>query len=73
MNKKYIVGVIYLALGVFVMFWAHNHSPESSLLEKASREISGDYTMSKEGYYASMVVGVLLIVFGAARIFKSKR
>jgi drug/metabolite transporter (DMT)-like permease len=73
MNKKYILGIIYLSLGVFILFWAQNHSPESGIGEKLSRELSGDYTMSKEGYYFSMVAGALMVVFGAARIFKAKR
>lgn len=72
MNKNLIKAVIYIAVGVFVIYWAETHSPKD-LGEVITNEISGSYTMSEPWYYTSLVLGTVVAILGILRGFKAMR
>ena len=72
MNKNRIIGLLMFAFGIFSLYWAQTHSPDSDLATKAAREISGSYSLGMPGYIFSLVVGTAFAVLGAKRAYKAK-
>ena len=68
---KLLVGIVLLAVGIFVIYWAFNHSPESSLGDKIVDAIEGEKTLTETTYYTMLVSGTLLIILGIIRTLKT--
>lgn len=67
MNFKHIIITV---LGAFIIYWAQTHSPKAGLGQITENFFSGSYTMSAHWYYFSLVLGIVLAVFGLLKIFK---
>jgi len=71
MKSGLVRGIVLIAVGAFVIYWAVTHSPKAGVGQIISNEISGSYTMGEGAYYASLVVGTVLAVLGIIRTYKS--
>jgi len=60
------------AFGIFSLYWAQTHSPDSGLGTKLGREMSGSYSLSTPGYIFSLVFGTALTVLGGLRAWRAK-
>ena len=69
---KYIPGFLIVAIGLFIIYWAVEHSPES-LESVITNKLTGSYTMSEPWYYISLVVGSIMALFGIMKIYKASR
>lgn len=72
MKKNLVTGLFMLAFGIFSLYWAQTHSPDSGIGVKVGREISGSYSLSTAGYIFSLVFGTALTVMGGLRAWKAK-
>ena len=68
-----IKGVIFILLGIFVLYWSQTHSPNAGMGKIISNELSGSYAMGEGWYYFSIVVGTAFAALGAIRIYKSQK
>lgn len=73
MKSGLVRGLVLIAVGAFVIYWAVTHSPKGGIGQIVSNEISGSYTMGEGTYYASLVVGTVLAVLGVLRTYKSMK
>ena len=72
-SKNLIVGIILIALGAFIIYWAQTHSPNAGIGKMITNELSGSYTMSETWYYVSMVGGTVIGIIGILRAFKAMK
>ncbi|HNP20113.1 MAG TPA: hypothetical protein PKL31_16865 [Fulvivirga sp.] len=70
---KHLKYIILLAIGIFIIYWAMEHSPEAGLGQKISNELSGSYTMSEPWYYVSLTLGSLISFLSIVKIFKGMK
>jgi hypothetical protein len=70
---KHFKNIILLVIGLFIIYWAMEHSPKAGLGQVISNEFSGSYTMSETWYYVSLVCGAALAIVGGMRIFKNSK
>ncbi|HEX9651777.1 MAG TPA: DUF3185 family protein [Cyclobacteriaceae bacterium] len=68
---KLLVGIVLLVIGIFVIYWAYNHSPEAGLGDRIVDALEGEKVLSKTTYYTMLVSGTLLIILGITRTVKS--
>ena len=73
MKKGGIQGIIMLAVGAFIIYWAVTHSPKAGLGQIVSNELSGSYTMGEGAYYASLVVGTVIAALGLLKTYKAMK
>ena len=70
MKKKAIYGLIFLVIGLAVMFWAYSHSPYAGIGDKLANELSGSFTLTKLQFAGSMIGGAVLAVWGIYLLFR---
>ncbi|MBU2913998.1 MULTISPECIES: hypothetical protein [Reichenbachiella] len=72
--KNYMkLGLIYIVIGAFLVYWAMTHSPNDGMGEIIKRGIVGDsYTMSSNAYYITLFVGAVAAVIGVWKIISKK-
>lgn len=69
MKKHVKLGLLLIALGSFVIYWAQTHSPKN-IGQAIGNAFSGSYTMSETNYYISLGIGIILCVYGILKILK---
>ena len=62
--------LIMSAVGAFVIYWAQMHSPKAGIGQISKNFFAGSYTMSEPWYYASLVSGIALTVYGLLKWLK---
>lgn len=67
---KILRPVLLLAIGLFIIYWSLEHSPES-LGKMITNELTGSYTLSEPMYYISLVVGSIIGLLGLVSLLKS--
>ena len=72
MKAGMIPGILMIALGIFLIYWAETHSPKD-FGQVISNTFSGSYTMSEPWYYVCLGAGILVGVVGVLRTFKSMK
>ena len=72
MKSGMIRGILFIAVGLFMIYWAQTHSPKD-LGNVVGNAISGSYTMSEPWYYVCLGAGILVGVVGVLRTYKSMR
>ena len=70
-NQQLLKAIILLLVGVFMLYWAQSHSPNAGMGKIISNELSGSYTMDAGWYYISMLLGSIVTVIGALRLYKA--
>ncbi|MEQ8241904.1 hypothetical protein [Fulvivirga sp.] len=70
---KFIKGLVLLAIGGFLIYWAQTHAPNNDLLDAINNEIIGSYALSKPMYYATLAVGGILAALGIFRVYKDTK
>lgn len=71
MKKRLIGGIILIAIGAFIIFWAIDHSPNASIGKRASDLLDENaYRMSEVWYYVSLVAGSIVAVLGLRNVLK---
>ncbi len=70
---KYLKGIILVAVGLFFIYWAQAHPPTEDLLIKISNEIKNTYSLPEPWYYATLVAGSVLTLFGIIRLYKDMK
>lgn len=72
MKKGLLDGVILIAIGAFIIYWAIGHSPNASIGEKVSDLLDDSaYRMSEVWYYTSLVAGSIIALLGLRNLLKS--
>lgn len=72
MNKGTISGVVFVGIGIFLVYWAETHSPKD-LGKVIGNELSGSYTLSEPWYYVCLGAGILVGILGVLRTYKSMK
>jgi hypothetical protein len=67
-----IRGIALIAIGVFFIYWAQTHSPQT-LGKVISNELSGSYTLSEPWYYITLGIGIIVGIVGLLRTYKSMK
>ena len=70
---KFIKGLLILAIGAFLIYWAQTHTPNRDLLDAVNNEIIGSYALSKPMYFITLAVGAILSVLGLMRVYKDMK
>ncbi|MFA8434501.1 MAG: hypothetical protein ACEPOZ_08285 [Marinifilaceae bacterium] len=70
MNKKNLIGIVAIVVGLLVFFWAQNHSPNADLGNKIMKEINGSFTLNNTSYIFAMIGSILLVILGVVRLFR---
>ncbi|MTI38433.1 hypothetical protein [Fulvivirga lutimaris] len=70
---KFIKGLVLLAIGGFLIYWAQTHPPTKDLLHAVNNEIIGSYALSKPMYYGTLAVGGILAALGLYRVYKDTK
>lgn len=72
-----IRGLAFLAIGIFLIYWAQSHAPASGAIGKAFNtiedELSGTYTLPEFWYYICLGGGVFFGIIGILRTYRSIR
>ncbi|MEQ8365015.1 MAG: DUF3185 family protein [Cyclobacteriaceae bacterium] len=71
-NSGLIRGVVLMAIGIFLVYWAQSHSPKS-LGKVIGNEFSGSYTLPEHWYYICLGGGVIIGILGVLRAYKSMK
>ncbi|MFT6867464.1 MAG: hypothetical protein ACJA08_002307 [Cyclobacteriaceae bacterium] len=71
MKSGLIRGLALIGIGAFIIYWAITHSPKAGVGKMITNELSGSYTMGEGAYYASLIAGIILVVLGLLRSYKS--
>ncbi|RUA29957.1 MAG: hypothetical protein DSY77_14545 [Bacteroidetes bacterium] len=72
MKKGLLSGIILIAIGAFIIYWAIDHSPNASIGELANDLLKEDsYRMSEAWYYTSLVAGSVIALLGLRNLLKS--
>ena len=72
MKPGMIRGIIFIAIGAFLIYWAQTHSPQD-FGKVIGNAVSGSYTLSEPWYYSSLALGVLVGVLGVFRVYKTMK
>jgi len=72
MKNGMIRGILLIAIGVFLIYWAQTHSPKD-LVKVIGNEFSGSYTLPEPWYYVCLGGGILVGVVGILRTYKSMK
>lgn len=72
MKGGMIRGVVMIAVGIFLIYWAQSHSPKD-FGRVIGNAVSGGYTLSEPWYYACFGVGLLVGIVGILRTYKSMK
>ena len=72
MKSGLIRGILFIAVGIFCIYWAQTHSPKD-LGQVIGNNLSGSYTLSEPWYYGLLGIGILVGVIGILRTFKSMK
>ncbi len=71
MTKSLLKGLLIIALGAFIIFYAVDHSPHAPLGQQITDILdTNEYRMSEFWYYSCLLLGVLVAVFGIRKIFQ---
>ena len=70
MKPGMIRGLLFIAIGAFLIYWAQTHSPQD-FGKVIGNAVSGSYTMSEPWYYVSLGLGIIVAVVGVLRTYKS--
>ncbi len=72
MKKGLLSGIILVALGAFIIYWAIDHSPNASVGEKVNDLLDENaYRMNEAWYYTSLVAGSVIALLGLRNLLKS--
>lgn len=71
-NAGLLRGILMIALGIFLIYWAQTHSPKD-VGQVIGNAISGGYTLSEPWYYGCLGAGILVGIVGVLRTFKSMK
>jgi hypothetical protein len=70
-------GLAFLAIGIFLIYWAQTHAPGEGAFGKAlnsiESELSGSYTLPEFWYYVCLGGGVFFGIIGILRTYKSMK
>lgn len=72
MKPGLIRGIVLIALGIFLIYWAQTHSPKD-FGQVIGNAVSGSYTLSEPWYYVCLGAGILVGVVGVLRTYKSMK
>lgn len=72
-SGKILAGLIALAIGVFLIFYAVNHGPNADISKKVGNFLQGEDNLSQTAYYLMMAGGVVFGLFGLSQIFRGKK
>lgn len=72
MKPGMIGGIVLIAIGIFLIYWAQTHSP-NDLGQVIGNSLTGSYTLSEPWYYVCLGSGILVGVIGVLRTFKSMK
>ena len=72
MKSGMVRGVVMIAAGIFLVYWAQSHSPKD-FGQVIGNAVSGGYTMSEPWYYVCLGLGIVVGVVGVLRTFKSMK
>lgn len=72
MKSGFLKGIIFVAVGVFCLYWTQTHAP-SNMGEQLLRKASGSYSLSEPWYYASLALGAVLVIFGGMSIYREAK
>ncbi len=72
MKSGMIRGLVMLAVGIFMIYWAQTHSP-NNLGKVIGNAVSGSYSMSEPWYYVCLGLGIVLGIVGVLRTYKSMK
>lgn len=71
MSKSLLKGLVIVAIGAFIIFWTVDHSPYAPIGQQITDILdSNEYRMSEFWYYACLLVGSLIAIFGIRKLFK---
>lgn len=70
MKNGKLVAVILVLVGAFTIYWAQTHSPQAGVGQVLGNAISGSYTMSEGAYYFTLILGVVVGVYGVFKLVK---
>lgn len=71
-NSGLIRGVVLLAIGIFLIYWAQTHNP-NELGKVIKNELTGSYTLPEPWYYVTLGAGILIGIIGLLRTYKSMK
>lgn len=71
-NSGLLKGILILAVGIFLVYWAESHSPKN-LGKMIGNELSGSYTLSETWYYICLGAGILVGIVGVLKTFRSMK
>jgi len=72
MKKGLLSGILLIAIGAFVIYWAIDHSPNAPIGEKVGDLLEeNSYRMSEAWYYTSLVAGSVVALLGIRNLLKS--
>ena len=69
MKSGLIKGILFLAIGVFCIYWTQTHAP-GNVGEQLLKKAGGSYSLSEPWYYASLVLGAVLAIYGGLSVYK---
>lgn len=69
MKSSLIKGIIFLAVGIFCIYWTQTHAP-GNMGEELLKKAGGSYSLSEPWYYASLALGAILTIYGGFSIYK---
>lgn len=70
MKKGLLSGILLIAIGIFLVYWAQTHSPKN-LGKMIENTLTGSYTLSEPWYYVCLGAGIILGIVGTLRTYKS--
>ncbi len=71
MKSGMIRGLVLIAVGIFLIYWAQTHSPEIG--SQIGNALSGSYSLSEPWYYVCLGAGIVVGVVGILRTYKSMK
>ncbi|MFQ3212610.1 MAG: hypothetical protein ACJAT1_001963 [Marivirga sp.] len=71
MNKNKLRGILFIALGVFVLAWTYQHRPSEALVNKINGIFDdSSYSMSDTWYYICLAAGAVITALGFRSLIK---
>ncbi|WP_296623321.1 hypothetical protein [Marivirga sp.] len=72
MKKGLLIGIILIAIGSFIIYWAIDHSPNAPIGERVTDLLEeNSYRMSEAWYYTSLIAGSIIALLGLRNLLKS--
>ncbi len=72
MNNGMVKGILSLAVGLFLIYWAQTHTP-NKLGKIIENELSGSYTLPEHWYYICLGLGIIFGIVGVLKTYKSMK